>query len=306
MRKLFIFIFLLTCIFTTLWSQKLVFEGLKEINGTQLYIKVIGSGEPLLIVHGGPGLNHQYFLPFLEPLARKYQLIFYDQRSTGASQLDVKANMNIKTFVEDMEGIRIAFGYDKINILAHSWGSIPAAAYMIAHPEHVQSMIFCNPVPLNSIDNHLINEATAARVTPIDSIERARLIASPGFQKGDVATIDSLMRLSFKSIFCDTNKMELLDMHLPENYMVSSLSLYGLANDMKRYNYLPALHNGTIPTLIIHGNCDLTPITVDTALQQDIPGAQIVVFEHSGHFPFLEENKFFIKTVNVFIKQSYK
>ncbi|MFZ1634078.1 MAG: hypothetical protein WAT43_09400, partial [Chitinophagales bacterium] len=60
--------------------------GLYTVNGTQLYIKIIGEGDPILIVHGGPGLNHEYFLPHLLPLAKNHKLIFYDQRSSGKSQ----------------------------------------------------------------------------------------------------------------------------------------------------------------------------------------------------------------------------
>ncbi len=61
------------------------FTGLKKINGAALFISVRGSGEPLLVLHGGPGLNHSYFLPFLAKLEEKYRVIYYDQRACGRS-----------------------------------------------------------------------------------------------------------------------------------------------------------------------------------------------------------------------------
>jgi proline iminopeptidase len=60
-------------------------EGLKKINGTSLFVSVKGSGEPLLIIHGGPGLNHSYFLPFLQGLEKNLRVIYYDQRACGRS-----------------------------------------------------------------------------------------------------------------------------------------------------------------------------------------------------------------------------
>lgn len=90
------------------------FTGFKTINNTQLYCKVIGEGEPILIVHGGPGLNHEYFLPFLEHLSKKYKLIFYDQRSSGRSPIPADSNeITFTKFVDDIEGIRKEFGIEK-------------------------------------------------------------------------------------------------------------------------------------------------------------------------------------------------
>ena len=53
-------------------------EGFIISNKSDIYFKTIGKGEPLLIIHGGPVLDHSYFLPHLESLAKDYQLIFYD------------------------------------------------------------------------------------------------------------------------------------------------------------------------------------------------------------------------------------
>lgn len=42
----------------------------QNVNGTEIFVKTMGSVEPILIVHGGPGLSHDYFLPHLEALAK--------------------------------------------------------------------------------------------------------------------------------------------------------------------------------------------------------------------------------------------
>src|SRR5690349_14231570 len=61
-------------------------EGFIDANGVMIYYKIIGRGAPLLVVHGGPGASHDYFLPYLLPLARTNKIIFIDERGSGHSQ----------------------------------------------------------------------------------------------------------------------------------------------------------------------------------------------------------------------------
>ena len=304
MKLLFsVFISLLTLSPAASYSQKVVFEGLKEINGTQLYFKVIGDGEPLLVVHGGPGLNHNYFLPHLEKLAKKYQLIFYDQRSAGQSALNIKTHMNLKTFAADIDAIRIEFGIDKLNILCHSWGALPATEYAVTFPNNIKSIIYCSPVPLNTKYAMQANQNAIERTSSADSLKKVQLLASPGFQNGEMATVNELMLLSFKQVFCDTNKLKNFDPKLPDNYLVASLSLAGLMPEMKNYNYYSKLSAIKAPVLIIHGNCDIVTPETDQKLKEALPNSTITTFERSGHFPFIEENKKFTRTVKKFLKK---
>src|SRR5689334_9895117 len=60
-------------------------EGFVDCNGVMIYYKTLGKGEPLMIVHGGPGASHEYLLPYLLPLARTNKLIFIDERGSGRS-----------------------------------------------------------------------------------------------------------------------------------------------------------------------------------------------------------------------------
>src|SRR5262249_23619322 len=61
-------------------------EGFVDANGLFLFYKEIGSGPPLVVVHGGPGASHDYFLPYLLPLARHHRVVFIDERGSGRSQ----------------------------------------------------------------------------------------------------------------------------------------------------------------------------------------------------------------------------
>lgn len=303
----YLFLLLLPFLFAaTAHAQEIKFEGLKEINGTHLFVKVIGEGEPLLIIHGGPGLNHNYFLPHLEKLSKKYQLIFYDQRSAGQSDLSVHTQINVKQFADDIEAIRKEFNIDKLNILCHSWSSIITAEYLIEYPEHVNSVIFCTPSPLSHEFDNKMNDNVIAKINPADSLARANIIASDAFKKGELSTVNALMKLNIKAAFCDTTAIERFDAKLPDNYLVASLSLQGMMKDMKNLNFYETLNNKNIqvPVLILDGKCDIIPPEAMAKLASCFKNAQRFTFEHSGHYPFIEETKLFTRQVSKFLKHS--
>ena len=117
-------------------------EGFVDANGVMIYYKILGHGEPLMIVHGGPGASHDYFLPYLLPLARRHKLIFIDERGSGRSQkLEDPAGYTIQNMVEDVESVRQALGLGKINVLGHSYGGALAQAYALKYQSNLSHLI---------------------------------------------------------------------------------------------------------------------------------------------------------------------
>ena len=73
----------------------------------ELFCQVIGKGDPLIIIHGGPGMSQEYLLPNLKQLAKNHLLIFYDQRCCGRSRGEIIPELiTTKSFVEDIDSIR--------------------------------------------------------------------------------------------------------------------------------------------------------------------------------------------------------
>jgi len=117
-------------------------EGFVDANGVMIYYKILGRGEPLMIVHGGPGASHDYFLPYLLPLARRHKLIFIDERGSGRSQkLEDPAGYTIANMAEDVESVRQALGLGKINLLGHSYGGALAQAYALKYQSNLSHLI---------------------------------------------------------------------------------------------------------------------------------------------------------------------
>src|SRR3954451_122610 len=79
-------------------------EGFIDANGAMTYYWVVGRGTPLVIVHGGPGASHDYFLPYLLPLARHNKLVFIDERGSGkSSKMEDSAQYTVENMADDVE-----------------------------------------------------------------------------------------------------------------------------------------------------------------------------------------------------------
>src|SRR5579885_1689871 len=105
-------------------------QGFVDANGVMIYYEVVGKGTPLLIVHGGPGASHDYFLPAFYALARHNQLIFIDERGSGRSpKLDDPKQYTVENMADDVEAVRQALSLGKISLLGHSYGGVLAQAY---------------------------------------------------------------------------------------------------------------------------------------------------------------------------------
>jgi proline iminopeptidase len=278
-------------------------EGISNINGTQLFIKTIGQGEPIVVVHGGPGLNHTYLEPHFDRLAKNFQVVFYDQRASGRSSIPSPDSVSLDLFAGDIEGIRNYLNRGKIYILAHSWGVIPAMHYAIKYPDRVKGMIFCNAIPLNKQFDQEMRQAQLAKSIGLDSTDRSIIMGSPNFRAGKASAYRKLMLLSFRNSFHKSANYEKLDFTLREDYKTASTALYmGLSKDLSQYDYYENLKSLSFPILIMHADKDVIPMEADRKVLDNSAHATLKIFKKSGHFIFIEENKKFTSVVKKFVK----
>ena len=120
-------------------------QGFIDVNGVMIYFEILGRGEPLMIVHGGPGASHDYFLPYLLPLARHNRIIFIDERGSGQSQkLEDASQYTVENMVEDVEAVRQALGLGKMSLLGHSYGGALAQAYALKYQRNLTHLILAS------------------------------------------------------------------------------------------------------------------------------------------------------------------
>jgi len=278
-------------------------SGLIKVNGTELYYHVIGSGNPILILHGGPGLNHTYFLPQMAGLGKHCKLIFFDQRATGKSSMDVDTNsVNLYNFIEDIEGLRRAFNLGKMNLMGHSFGGLLAMEYAIKHPDHLRSLILVTTTAASSDLRMKAFQNMQSRTTREDSIGQEEVQQSEGFKKRDPETMSKFFRYLFGSNFYDHKYADSLTLFFDSNYAKSGKLLRGLNRDLSHYDIHDSLKAITCPTLIVQTDYDRNLAEAMEQIHEHIPNSKIVLIQHSGHFPFIEAPKDFFKIVTEFVE----
>lgn len=277
-------------------------EGKRKINGTNLFLTVRGKGEPLLVIHGGPGLNHRYFIPHLAGLEKNFTLIYYDQRACGLSDIPSTDSISIKFLADDIDFIRKELKIEKLNILAHSWGAVLAAHYSLLYPGHVKRLILSNPSPFSREYDEQSAALIKQRTTQQDSTERATIIGKGNLDTGDY---ERLFQLGFRPSAFRPSNIALLKLDLPARFPETISALFTALSKDKLFqvNLYDEVKAFRFPVLIIHGKSDVLPMAAVDRLKKEIVQAEVVIFERSGHFPFVEETALFEDVVSRFLRK---
>ena len=280
-------------------------KGYKIINGVSLYYETIGDGIPIVVVHGGPGLDHSYLLPQMGELANGYKLIFYDQRAMGKSSADFDTSlMTMNSFVEDLEGIRKAFGLDKMNLMGHSWGGLVSMFYAIKYPSHLQSLILVNTTPASSRLRNLSFAVMSSKTTKEDSIAQSQIAETEGFKKRDPAAMAKFFRLLFRISFHNKQYSDSLTLAFDSSYSAKSAMVRQLSRDttLRSYDIHTRLDTIQCSALIIGGSDDAVVLGTNEQIHDHIRGSQYVLLPGCGHFPYIEAGEKFFPLVREFLK----
>ena len=105
-----------------------------KIRDASLYVEVIGHGEPLLLMHGGPGLDHVSLTPFRE-LVDRHTIVLYDHRCNGRSTGAPVTSMTRENLTADADALREELGFERWAVLGHSFGGHVALEYALRYPE---------------------------------------------------------------------------------------------------------------------------------------------------------------------------
>jgi pimeloyl-ACP methyl ester carboxylesterase len=113
-------------------------SGHAAVNGVNYYYAVYGTGEPLLLLHGGLG-QIEMFGPSLTKLAQSRQLIGVDLQGHGRTPLGDR-ELSLVDMGNDMAGVLKKLGYDKVDVLGYSMGGGVAFQFAAQHPEMVRRL----------------------------------------------------------------------------------------------------------------------------------------------------------------------
>jgi proline iminopeptidase len=283
-------------------------EGFIPVTGGRVWYRMVGTGGsiPLLTLHGGPGVPHDY-LEALESLADERPVVFYDQLGCGKSDRpDDPTLWQIERFVEEVGQVREALGLERIHLFGHSWGSMLAADYALTQPAGLTSVILAGPILSNT--RYLAELQRLRAQLPIelqrdlDHHEQAGTYDDPAYQaalgvfyKRHLARIDPPPESSQRA-GAGANGSVYQAMWGPSEFVVSGT--------LQGYEREDRLHELTLPVLLTCGREDLTTPEAAEVYRRLLPEAELVVFEASAHGPHDEEPELYEQTVRDFLRRA--
>lgn len=275
-----------------------------EAEGRELYVRVLGEGRPAVVL-GGIHLSHDYLRPWLDPLADRVRLAYLDHRGTGRSaparpgEEDL-SGVDHPRWAEDVEEVRRETVADRIFLLGHSYGGFLALEYAVRHPHRLAGVILSNTAPVFDFQEAAMANA-AARGGPEQLAALQRLFSGPVGSDGELG---ELWRAILPLYFHEWDTDAAARMEEDTTYSAAAFNrAYGAC--LSTYDLRDRLGEVTCPALVLDGAHDwiMPPAHAGARLADGLPDAERVVFERSGHFPFVEERDRFLEVVAGWIRK---
>ena len=143
-----------------------------EYGNFNVWTKKVGNNptKKVLLLHGGPGANHQYFKGFESYFpGEEIEFYYYDQLgSTLSDNPQIEELWSIEHYVEEVEQVRKALGLNKDNfiVLGHSWGGILGIEYALKYQKNMKALIVSNMVPSVPDYNSYAKNVLALKLDP--------------------------------------------------------------------------------------------------------------------------------------------
>jgi proline iminopeptidase len=264
----------------------------------RLYVREIGRGEPIIVLHGGPDFDHEYLLPDMDLLADSFRLVYYDQRGRGRSFSGGPADeVDLEGEIDDLDAVRASFGLERVTLLGHSWGALLAMEYATRRPHRVACLILMNTAPASHAGVLAFREGLRRRRTPEQSERMTALRSDPRYRAGDPTTDLEYYRIHFASTLARADQLDSVIRHLRSSFTSRGIvtaraiedRLYAQTWDAEDYDLIARLRRLRIPTLFLHGDGDFVPIEVVREAADAISGSRVVVLADCGHFAYLEQ-----------------
>ena len=244
----------------------------------------------MVLCHGGPG-GYDYLSPISDMVSDLCQVIRYDQRGSGRSQ--PVGPYDVSTFVEDLEGLRRHFNFERWVVGGHSWGAGLALAYAVRFPARTLAILH---IAGTGIDARWHDEYRENRLNALSESEREeyqRLRAEREHAKGAEGEqiLDRLRTLSRRTDVFDPNCVD--DLPNFDEYPVSDEANEKVGADWKRYTddskFQQSVYNLSMSVLFLHGACDPRPSHFIETFASKLPCSKLALIPESGHYPWIEK-----------------
>jgi proline iminopeptidase len=269
------------------------------LDGYRLFVEELGARDrlPLILLHGGPGLDHTHLRPWLDPLADEFRLLYVDERGQGRSERVDPATLSLDVFAHDVDRLAEALELERFALLGHSFGAIittkhaidrgTAAAYVISGGGDASDRLLA--------DVEASFEAMGEAGGPIaESWEWEKSVQTP-------EECAELLRIQAPFHFAGPPPPDFAadTVYVPEVLRHFANAGYG------DFDYKPDLHRVSKPTLVLVGEHDrCTTPRAAHVLHGGIPGSELRVLPGAGHMSMVEAQEEYLAAVREFLHRA--
>ena len=266
-----------------------------------VWTKRVGNNPRIkvLLLHGGPGMTHEYFEAFDSHFpAAGIEYYYYDQLGSFHSDQPKEPSLwELPRFVEEVEQVRQALGLDAGNfyLLGHSWGGLLATEYALKYPQHLKGMVISNmmaSVPAyNEYARKVIMPAMDQKVlAEIQQIEKQRRTAEPRYMELLVPHHyeQHLLRMPaaqwpdpVNRSFAHVNN----DIYVP----MQGPSELGASGKLENWDRFADLKRITVPTLVIGAAHDTMDPAYMEAMARELPKGRFLLCPAGSHMAMYDD-----------------
>lgn len=286
-------------LFTLVFALSLNASTFKSHDGTTLYYEIVGKGDRVLLLSGGPGFSPEYLRPIAEKLGDKHAFVLFHQRGTGkwvVEKVDANA-LSLANLVGDLEALRKELKVEKLTIVAHSFGGILAMMYAREHPQRIAAIAFIDAggPTLQSVPK--FNANLEARFSTEDRAAIAEWSGAKAKENHRRAVLE-ITRAKTPAYFADRAKAKLLTDSLTEESFHDGV-FWAIVAQMMALDLRPGLEKVKAPVLVLHGKQD--PLESAQEVHATFPGSHLEILDDAGHFPWLEQPEKFYAVLGGFL-----
>jgi proline iminopeptidase len=275
-----------------------------RVRDVSLFVDVVGHGDPLLLMHGGPGADHWTLLPF-ERLADRFTLVFYDHRCNGRSTGAPVSSMTWDNLTADADALRERLGFERWAVLGHSFGGHVALEYALRYPDAVSNLVLMDTAGDSRWSQHHAAEVLAEWGFSPAKVELARRWFNGQVPPTLGRFLWTLNRLG-GAYNPHTSGLDALREAYAERRAKMRPDAFAFAcrHLLPGWSVMDRLGDIDAPTLVIAGREDFVfPPESQRELQAGIPDARLHIVERSGHNPHSERTDEVMRTVGAFLSE---
>jgi proline iminopeptidase len=234
------------------------------------------------------------YMTALDPLGDTLRLVYLDQRGCGRSGRPSLGTLTLESLCADVDALRQHLGFKRWAVLGNSYGGFVALEYALRYPNRLSHLILSDTAPSwGDYDDEI-----AANVEQRNPPEEVRAAAAePADDESFARIFTALLPLYYATYDPERERR-----HFEGSIFCSATAAHSLEVARHTYNVTERLGEIRAPTLVTVGRHDfICPPSRAEILHTGIPASELVVFERSGHFPFIEEPDVFDTVVRAWL-----